>query len=44
MFGIQEAFIMTGLALGTLAAPTLVALIGVKGAFIAAGIPPPRWP
>ena len=37
MFGLQEALTMTGLALGTLAAPTLVGLVGVQGAFIAAG-------
>jgi len=37
MFGLQEAFMMTGLALGTVAAPALVELVGAQGAFIAAG-------
>ena len=37
MFGLQEAFMMTGIALGTLAAPMLVGLVGSRGAFIAAG-------
>ena len=37
MFGLQEAFTMTGIALGTLAAPALVGLVGPRGAFIAAG-------
>ena len=37
MFGLQEAFTMTGIALGTLAAPTLVGLVGARGAFVAAG-------
>ena len=37
MFGLQEAVTMTGIALGTLAAPTLVALVGAQGAFLAAG-------
>jgi len=37
MFGLQEAFTMTGLALGTLAAPILVGLVGPQDAFIAAG-------
>ena len=37
MFGLQEAFMMTGLALGTLAAPILVGLVGPQDAFIAAG-------
>lgn len=37
MFGLQEALMMTGIALGTLAAPTLVGLVGAQGAFIAAG-------
>ena len=37
MFGLQESFMMTGIALGTLAAPVLVALVGAQGAFLAAG-------
>lgn len=37
MFGLQETFTMTGLALGTLAAPVLVGLVGPQNAFIAAG-------
>jgi len=37
MFGLQEALMMTGLALGTLAAPILVGLVGPQDAFIAAG-------
>lgn len=37
MFGLQEALTMTGVALGTLAAPILVGLVGLQGAFIAAG-------
>lgn len=37
MFGLQEALMMTGLALGTLATPMLVGLVGSRGAFIAAG-------
>ena len=37
MFGLQEAFTMTGIALGTLAAPALVGLVGARGAFVAAG-------
>ena len=37
MFGLQESFTMIGIALGTLAAPALVGLVGAKGAFIAAG-------
>ena len=37
MFGLQEAFMMTGCALGALAAPALVAVFGVQGAFVAAG-------
>ena len=37
MFGLQESFMMTGIALGTLAAPALVGLVGAQGAFLAAG-------
>jgi MFS family permease len=37
MFGLQESFTMTGIALGTLAAPILVGLVGAQGAFLAAG-------
>ena len=37
MFGLQESFAMTGTAVGTLAAPLLVASIGTQGAFIVAG-------
>lgn len=37
MFGLQEAFTMTGIALGTLAAPALVGLVGANMAFLAAG-------
>lgn len=37
MFGLQEALRMAGLAVGTLAAPVLVGLIGSRGAFLAAG-------
>ena len=37
MFGLQESFTMTGIALGTLAAPVLVGLLGPQGAFLAAG-------
>jgi len=36
MFGLQESFSMVGLALGTLAAPLLVLLVGAQGAFVAA--------
>jgi Na+/melibiose symporter-like transporter len=38
MFGIQEAVTMICIGLGTVAAPTLVAFIGVQGAFVAAGV------
>lgn len=37
MFGLQESFMMVGIALGTLAAPLLVDLVGAQGAFVAAG-------
>jgi CRP-like cAMP-binding protein len=37
MFGLQEACTMTGIALGTIAAPTLVELTGAHVAFLAAG-------
>jgi MFS family permease len=37
MFGLQEASTMTGIAVGTLAAPILVGLVGAQGAFLAAG-------
>ncbi len=37
MFGLQESFAMIGIALGTLAAPALVGLLGAQGAFLAAG-------
>ena len=37
MFGLQEAFAMTAIALGTLAAPALVGLLGASAAFLAAG-------
>jgi hypothetical protein len=38
VFGIQEATIMGGLALGALMAPPVVALAGGRGAFVAAGL------
>jgi hypothetical protein len=37
VFGLQESIIMAGYALGSLAAPLLVAALGPKGAFAAAG-------
>jgi hypothetical protein len=37
MFGLQEAFAMTAIALGTLAAPALVGLLGAQAAFLVAG-------
>ncbi len=37
MFGVRESVMMTGYALGSLAAPLLVALSGPRGAFVAAG-------
>jgi hypothetical protein len=36
-FGLQEAFTMTGIALGTLAAPALVNTVGADVAFLVAG-------
>jgi Cyclic nucleotide-binding domain len=36
-FGLQESFAMTGIALGTLAAPALVATVGADVAFVVAG-------
>jgi hypothetical protein len=38
VFGIQEATIMGGLALGAVLAPPVVALAGGRGAFVAAGL------
>jgi hypothetical protein len=37
MFGLRESVMMTGLALGSLAAPVLVTLAGARPAFLAAG-------
>ena len=37
IFGVQEGLLMAGLALGSIAAPVLVALFGARGAFVAAG-------
>lgn len=37
MFGLQEAMMMTGIAVGTLAAPILVAAVGPRAAFLLAG-------
>lgn len=37
MFGVQESLTMTGLALGTLAAPVLVVAVGPRSAFLVAG-------
>jgi hypothetical protein len=37
MFGLQEALMMTGIAVGTLAAPVLVAAVGPRTAFVLAG-------
>ncbi len=37
VFGLQEAMLMGGLAVGSLLAPILVAVAGQRGAFIAAG-------
>ncbi|WP_299443214.1 cyclic nucleotide-binding domain-containing protein [uncultured Phycicoccus sp.] len=37
VFGLQEAMLSGGLAVGSLLAPILVALVGPRGAFIAAG-------
>jgi MFS family permease len=37
MFGVREAVMMTGLALGSLAAPLLVTLAGPRATFVAAG-------
>lgn len=38
LFGVQEALLMAGTAAGAAAAPVLVALFGLKGAFIAASL------
>lgn len=38
VFGLQEATIMGGLAVGALLAPLVVALAGPRGAFVAAGL------
>lgn len=38
VFGLQESIMMTGFAAGTLAAPLLVAAVGVSGAFLAGGL------
>jgi hypothetical protein len=37
MFGLQEAMTMTGIAVGTLAAPALVAVVGPRLVFVLAG-------
>jgi MFS family permease len=37
IFGVQEGLLMAGLALGSIAAPVLVAIFGPRGAFVAAG-------
>jgi MFS family permease len=37
IFGVQEGLLMAGLAIGSIAAPVLVAVFGARGAFIAAG-------
>ncbi len=37
IFGVQEGLLMAGLAVGSIAAPVLVALVGPRGAFVAAG-------
>ncbi len=38
IFGIQEGLIMVSLAVGAILAPVLVAVFGVRGAFVAAGL------
>lgn len=38
LFGVHEALLMAGTALGAAAAPVLVALFGLRGAFIAASL------
>ncbi len=38
IFGIQEALMMAGLALGVVAAPILINLFGTQGAFLVAGL------
>jgi hypothetical protein len=38
IFGVQEALMMAGLAVGSLAAPAAVAAFGPRGAFLVAGI------
>lgn len=38
VFGLNEAVMMTGIALGTALAPGLVLLLGAGGAFVAAGV------
>lgn len=38
VFGLQEAIIMGGLAVGALLAPVVVALAGARGAFVVAGL------
>jgi MFS family permease len=38
IFGVQEAMLMGGTALGAAAVPVLVALLGARGAFVAAGV------
>jgi hypothetical protein len=37
MFGVEESLTMTGLAVGSLASPVLVAAVGARGAFLVAG-------
>ncbi|HEY6567265.1 MAG TPA: MFS transporter [Actinomycetota bacterium] len=37
IFGVQEGLLMAGLALGSIAAPLFVALVGPRGAFVLAG-------
>jgi MFS family permease len=38
IFGVQEGLAMAGLALGSVAAPVFAAVLGPRGAFVAAGI------
>ena len=38
VFGLQETIMMAGFALGSLAAPLLIAVAGRRGAFVAAGL------